>query len=182
MLTPAQAWEVLESAELVCSAAAVTQAVQRLAADITRVLAAQNPLVLTVMGGAVVFAGQLLPQLKFPLTLDYLHVTRYRNTTSGGRVEWKAFPGDTLAGRTVLVVDDILDEGHTMLEIRARVLGAGAERFHCAVFADKDLGRPKPIAADFTGVTLPDRYVFGFGMDVKGAWRNLPEIYALKEQ
>lgn len=182
MLTSAQAWEVFKSAELVCSAATVTQAVQRVAADITRVLAAQNPLVLTVMGGAVVFAGQLLPQLEFPLTLDYLHVTRYGNTTRGGRVEWKAFPGDTLAGRTVLVVDDILDEGHTMLEIRARVLGAGAGRFYCAVFADKDLGRPKPIAADFIGVTLPNRYVFGFGMDVKGAWRNLPGIYALKEQ
>jgi len=80
----------------------------------------------------------------------------------------------------VLVVDDILDEGDTMLEIRTRVLAAGAERFYCAVFADKDIGKPKPIAADFVGLPLPNRYVFGFGMDVKGAWRNLPEIYAMK--
>jgi hypoxanthine phosphoribosyltransferase len=181
MLAPAQAWEILESAERVCSAAAVTQAVHRVAADISRVLATANPLVLSVMGGAVVFAGQLLPLLKFPLDFDYLHLTRYGNATSGGRIVWKVYPDEAVAGRVVLVVDDILDQGHTMLEIRQRILASGAERFYCAVFADKDIGRPKPVAADFVGVTLPNRYVFGFGMDVKGAWRNLPEVYALKE-
>ncbi len=182
MLAPAQAWEILESAEQVCSAATIARAVQRVAADITRVLADDNPLVLSVMGGAVVFTGHLLPLLRFPLSYDYVHLTRYRNAMSGGRIEWKVFPVEALAGRVVLVVDDILDEGDTMLEIRTRVLAAGAERFYCAVFADKDIGKPKPIAADFVGVPLPNRYVFGFGMDVKGAWRNLPEIYAVKEQ
>jgi len=181
MLAPAQAWETLESAERVCSAAAVTQAVHRVAAAITRVLAAANPLVLGVMGGAVVFAGQLLPLLKFPLEFDYLHLTRYGDATRGGRLEWKVFPDEAVAGRVVLVVDDILDEGHTLAEIRRRILAAGAERFYSAVFADKDIGRPKPVVADFVGLTLPNRYVFGFGMDVKGAWRNLPEVYALKK-
>ncbi|MBI4190550.1 MAG: hypoxanthine-guanine phosphoribosyltransferase [Betaproteobacteria bacterium] len=180
MLTPVQAWEVLKSAEPLCSAAAIARAVERIAADITRTHAADNPLVLCVMSGAVVFSGQLLPRLKFPLDFDYLHVTRYGNATSGGGIEWKVFPEAGIAGRVVLVVDDILDEGHTMVEIRKRVLAAGAQRFCCAVFADKDLGKPKPIAADFVGVRVPNRYVFGFGMDVKGAWRNLPEIYALK--
>jgi hypoxanthine phosphoribosyltransferase len=182
MLAPVQAWEVLKSAEQVCSAAAVARAVRRIAGDVTRVLADDNPLVLSVMGGAVVFAGQLLPLLKFPLDFDYLHLTRYRNATSGGRIEWKVFPREAVAGRVVLVVDDILDEGYTMLEIRARVLAAGAQRFYCAVFSDKDIGKPKPIAADFVGVKLPNRYVFGFGMDIKGAWRNLPEIYAIKRE
>jgi len=182
MLAPAQAWEVLGSAEQVCSADTVAQAVKRVAAEITRVLAKDYPLVLSVMGGAVIFTGQLLPLLKFPLDYDYLHLTRYGNATTGGRLEWKVFPGGALAGRVVLVLDDILDEGTTMAAIRARILAAGARRFCCAVFADKDIGRPKPIAADFVGLTLPNRYVFGFGMDVNGAWRNLPEIYALKDQ
>lgn len=182
MLAPAQAWEVLESAEQVCSAAAIARAVQRIAADITRVLADDNPLVLSVMGGAVVFTGQLLPLLRFPLSYDYMHLTRYRDAMSGGHIEWKVFPLEAVAGRVVLVVDDILDEGDTMLEIRSRVLAAGAKRFYCAVFADKDLGKPKPIAADFVGVPVPNRYVFGFGMDVKGAWRNLPEIYAVRSE
>ena len=180
MLAPAQAWEILESAEQVCSAATIARAVQRIAADITRVLADDNPLVLSVMGGAVVFTGHLLPLLKFPLSFDYMHLTRYRNAMSGGRIEWKVFPLEAVAGRVVLVVDDILDEGDTMLEIRTRVLAAGARRCYCAVFADKDIGKPKPIGADFVGVQIPNRYVFGFGMDVKGAWRNLPEIYAMK--
>ena len=181
MLAPALAWEVLHSAERLCSAAAVTQALQRVAADITGALAKDNPLVLCVMGGAVVFGGQLLPLLNFPLDFDYLHLTRYGNAISGGHVEWKVFPATAVAGRTVLVIDDILDEGHTLVEIRARVLAAGAARFYSVVFVDKDIGRPKPIAADFVGVKLPNRYLFGFGMDIKGAWRNLPEIYALKQ-
>jgi hypoxanthine phosphoribosyltransferase len=140
-MAPAQALEALESAELVCSAASVAQAVQRVAAEVTRELAAENPLVLSVMGGAVVFTGQLLPQLRFPLEFDYLHLSRYANTTRGGTIEWKVFPRTPLMGRVVLVVDDILDEGYTMAEIRERILAAGASRFYCAVFADKDLAR-----------------------------------------
>jgi hypoxanthine phosphoribosyltransferase len=87
-----------------------------------------------------------------------------------------------VAGRVVLVLDDILDEGHTLAAIRDKVLELGASSFHCAVFSDKVTGRPKPIQADFIGIRLPNRYVFGFGMDVRGAWRNLPAIYALKEE
>jgi hypoxanthine phosphoribosyltransferase len=181
MLAAGEAQELLNTAELVCSAAAVKRAVRRMAAEISAALAALNPLVLSVMTGAVVFAGQLLPLLKFPLSFDYIHLTRYGNATSGGRIEWKVFPADAIAGRVVLVLDDILDEGHTMAEIRRRVLAAGASRFYAAVFADKDIGRPKPIAADFVGVKLPNRYVFGFGMDVRGGWRNLPAVYALKQ-
>jgi len=133
------------------------------------------------MGGGVVFTGQLLPLLHFPLEFDYIHVTRYRGTMHGGTVEWKVEPRRSLAGRVVLVVDDILDEGHTLAAIRERLLQQGATAFYSAVFADKDIGRSKPIRADFIGVTVPDRYVFGFGMDVEGAWRNLPAVYAVKE-
>ncbi len=180
MLAAADAEELLKTAEPVCSAAVVDRTVRRMAAEISAAFATLNPLVLSVMSGAVVFSGQLLPLLKFPLAFDYIHLTRYGNATRGGRIEWKVFPADAVAGRVVLVLDDILDEGHTLLEIRRRVLEAGASRFYAAVFADKEIGRPKPIAADFVGIRLPNRYVFGFGMDVKGAWRNLPDIYALK--
>ena len=179
MLLADEAQELLKNAQPVCSAEAVARAVRRVAGEVTAVLATVNPLVLSVMNGAMVFTGQLLPLLRFPLTLDYLHVTRYGDAISGGRVEWKVFPAEPLTGRVVLVLDDILDEGHTMVEIRQRLVAAGAGRFYAAVFADKDIGRPKPIAADFVGIKVPNRYLFGFGMDVKGAWRNLPEIYAL---
>lgn len=181
MAVPAEATKILRDAELVCTAEEVSAAVRRIAAEITAKLATVNPLVLTVMTGAVVFTGQLLPLLEFPLDVDYVHVTRYGDATVGGRIEWKQFPESKIKGRIVLIVDDILDEGHTLVEIRRRVLAAGASGFYAAVFADKQIGKTKPIAADFVGVTLPDRFVFGYGMDVKGAWRNLPAVYATRD-
>jgi len=133
------------------------------------------------MRGGVIFTGQLLPQLRFPLELDYVEVTRYGVATRGGELSWRMAPTQAVTGRAVLVLDDILDEGHTLAAIREKLLALGASRVFIAVLSEKDTGRPKPVKADFTGVKLPNRYVFGCGMDVKGAWRNLPEIYALKE-
>ncbi|HYM86908.1 MAG TPA: hypoxanthine-guanine phosphoribosyltransferase, partial [Pseudoxanthomonas sp.] len=166
--------------DLVCSEQEVGRAVERVAAEVTARLADANPLVLSVMGGAVVFTGRLLPLLHFPLELDYLHVTRYDGRIRGSEVRWKAGPRTDIRGRTLLVVDDILDEGDTLAAVRERLLADGAAAFFSAVFADKDTGRAKPIRADFVGVRVPDRYVFGFGMDVNEYWRNLPAIYAMK--
>lgn len=182
MMPPEQAWRILDTAEQICSAVVVSEAVERLAREITAALRDAQPLVLSVMGGSVVFTGQILPLLRFPLEFDYLHVSRYGDATRGGTMIWKAMPSTEVAGRVVLVLDDILDEGHTLAAIRDRVLEAGAKKFYSAVLADKDIGRSKPIAADFVGLKLPDRYVFGFGMDVSGAWRNLPAIYAVTSE
>lgn len=179
-LSSAEAWSILDTAELVASAETVEAAVSRMAHEITAVLGERLPLVLSVMRGSVVFAGHLLPQLRFPLDFDYLDVTRYGASTAGGEITWKVTPGAAVAGREVLVIDDILDEGHTLAAIRDRLVAAGAAGFYSAVFADKAIGRPKPLRADFTGITVPDRYVFGYGMDVRGAWRNLPAVYALR--
>ena len=179
-MSPQEAKKIFAEADLLCSAEESTLAVRRVAAEITLRLADANPLVLAVMGGAVVFAGQLLPQLIFPLDFDYLHVSRYGDVTTGGQLDWIVAPRSAVAGRVVLVVDDILDEGVTLAEITRRLLAQGANEVLSAVFADKNLGRAKPIAADFVGVHLPNRYVFGYGMDVKGAWRNLPAVYAVK--
>ncbi len=180
MKSPEAARSLLEEADLVQDEAAVRAALQRLAAEISAALANQFPLVLCVMGGSVVFTGQLLPLLRFPLDFDYLHVTRYDGATRGGELAWKVLPRTPVSGRVVLVLDDILDEGHTLVAIRDRLLADGAKVVRCGVFAEKLLGHPKPIRPDFVGLTVPDRYVFGFGMDVEGAWRNLPAIYALK--
>ncbi len=179
-MTPAEARTILAEADLLFSEQESALAVRRLAAEVTARLADANPLVLAVMGGAVVFTGQLLPQLAFPLDFDYLHVTRYGDVTVGGRLNWLVEPRLPVAGRTVLVLDDILDEGVTMAAIVQRLREQGAQEVLSAVFAEKELGRAKPIAADFVGLRLPNRYVFGYGMDVKGAWRNLPAVYAVK--
>ncbi|HEY5994943.1 MAG TPA: hypoxanthine-guanine phosphoribosyltransferase [Gallionellaceae bacterium] len=176
-----QAQEFLRHAEMIRTPEEVQAAVAHVAREINGRLADQHPLVLSVMGGAVIFTGQLLPQLNFPLDFDYLHVSRYGAKQKGGALHWKVSPGENVAGRVVLVLDDILDEGETLAAIRQRVLELGAAAFYSAVFADKANGLNKPIRADFTGMELPDRFVFGFGMDIQGAWRNLPAIYAVKK-
>lgn len=179
-MTRDEALRILENAEQIYSAAEVTAAVSRVAGEVTTALAGCNPLVLAVMGGATIFAGHLLPQLSFPLEYDYLHASRYGDATAGGELAWIVEPRISVHGRTVLLVDDILDEGITLAAIKQRLLGNGALACYTVVFTDKSIGRPKPIVADFVGLTLPNRYVFGFGMDIRGAWRNLPAIYALK--
>lgn len=182
MMTDQHAREILAAAELLHDANAVQRAVQRVAIEINAKLTGQHPLVLSVMGGAVVFSGQLLPLLDFPLDFDYLHVSRYGNEKQGGQLNWKVAPRENVRGKVVLVLDDILDEGETMHAIKQRVLELGATAFYSAVFSDKDNGKVKPISADFIGLTLPNRFVFGYGMDIHGAWRNLPAIYAVKEE
>jgi hypoxanthine phosphoribosyltransferase len=176
-----QAWAFLENSDRIAGAEEVQAAVRRVASKIEERLSSAYPMVLAVMGGAVVFAGQLLPLLRFPLDFDYIHASRYGIATRGAGLEWKVSPPGLVQGRTVLVLDDILDHGETMNAIRARLLELGAKEFFCAVLVDKTLGRKKPVVADFVGLSIPDRFVFGCGMDAKGYWRNLPEIRAMKE-
>ena len=175
------AWRFLEQSDLIASAQEIHGAVQRVASQISGALAERYPLVLVVMGGAVVFAGQLLPLLRFPLDLDYIHASRYGAETRGAKLEWRVTPPAAVRGRAVLVLDDILDGGQTMAAIRARLLELGAASFHSAVMVEKRLARAKPIRADFVGLEIPDRFVFGYGMDAKGYWRNLPEIRAMRD-
>jgi hypoxanthine phosphoribosyltransferase len=176
----AEARGILNSADVLFTAQEVDAAVDRMAAEITEKLSEEYPLVLSVMGGAVVFTGQLLPRLQFPLDFDYVHVSRYGDKTHGGELVWRQAPKEDVRDRVVLVLDDILDEGETMAAIRTKVLEMGAKAFYSGVFANKLIKKEKPITADFVGIDVPDRYVFGYGMDVRGIWRNLPAIYALK--
>jgi hypoxanthine phosphoribosyltransferase len=176
-----QARRLLAEADILCDEACVQTALERVAAEITALLKEEFPVVLSVMGGAAVFTGQLLPKLAFPLEFGAIEVTRYNNDIQGREITWRLAPRDNVRGRTVLVLDDILDEGVTLAAIRNKLLEMGAKRFYSAVFADKDLGRAKPVTADFVGCTVPNRYVFGFGMDAYGLWRNLPAVYALKD-
>lgn len=176
-----EARAILDGAELIHAPDTVTEAVNRVAGEIHAALAEKNPLVLCVMTGGLIFSGQLLPQLAFPLDFDYLHVTRYGQDTQGGKLSWRSAPWTPVRGRSVLVVDDILDEGVTLAAVKDSLMRLGAAEVRTAVFVDKQNGKNKPITADFVGLSVPDRFVFGFGMDVRGAWRQLPAIYALKE-
>ena len=174
--------DVLPRSDEIVGSADVQAALDRMAVEIEARLAGRNPLVVTVMNGGLNFAGQLLPRLGFALELSYVHVRRYGHETSGGELVWIAGPHEPVTGRSVLLLDDILDEGRTLATIRSRLLEDGATEVLIAAFALKDRALPAQVQADFAGVRVPDRFVFGFGMDVAGAWRNLPSIRALPQR
>jgi len=181
-----RAADILQNAELIHDANAVQAAVVRVATQLNQRFGqpdrADFPLVLGVMGGGVIFTGQLLPQLNFPLEYDYIHVTRYGDDQQGGKVQWKVVPRQNVRDRIVIVLDDILDEGETLSQVRQRLLDMGAAEVVLAVFADKVTGRKKMATADYVGLSVPDKFVIGFGMDVQGYWRNLAEIRAVKPE
>jgi len=164
---------------LVIPEAEVDAALDRIAREVTADLADARPIAIAIMNGGLVFAGQLLTRLPFTLECDYIHVRRYGRMTVGGELEWISGPHVEMKGRTVLLLDDILDEGRTLAVVREALLARGAARILIAAFARKERGEPPAIEADYVGVTVPDRFVFGFGMDVDGAYRNLPAVYAL---
>jgi hypoxanthine phosphoribosyltransferase len=172
--------EALRSAELIHDHATLRSAIARVGGEIGHALAGDSAVFLSVMQGGLIFAGQLATEIDAELEFDYVHATRFRGTTTGGELQWLRRPTSSLAGRTILLADDILDEGHTLKAIRDWCLAEGAARVLLAVLCEKRHGRTVAgLSADFVGVEVPDRYVFGYGMDFHEQGRNLPAIYAL---
>ncbi len=171
-----------EEADCLVDAAEVEAALDRMAAEITAELGDSNPLVYAVMNGALILAGRILPRLPFALEVAYLHATRYGHQIQGTLLDWRVRPTQDLRGRTVLVLDDILDEGHTLHAIIEHLKEEGAARVYSAVLTHKlhDRKAYAGMRADFTGLDVADRFLFGCGMDYKGYWRNAPGIYAVK--
>ena len=169
------------TADLLYSEEQVEAALDRMAEQINSALAGCNPLFLCVMNGGLITAGKLLTRLSLPLTLDAINASRYQNKTSGGRIEWLLKPKTPIKGRTVLIVDDILDEGITLEAICQYCKEQGALAVYSAVLVDKMLDHNKPVLADFVGLQVENRYLFGYGMDYKGYLRNAAGIYACKQ-
>lgn len=174
----------MSEADCLATPAEVSAALDRMAADISERLADSNPLCYAVMNGGLVIAGRLLSRLHFPLEVAYLHATRYGHELNGSTMlDWRMRPSQDMAGRTVLIIDDILDEGHTLEAIIAHCRDQGAAAVYSAVLVHKQHDRKaRPgMKPDFHGLDIADRYLFGCGMDYKGYWRNAPGIYALKD-
>ena len=157
-------------------------ALDQMAAAITLSLYDKNPLVLCVINGGIVVTGKLLTRLDFPLNLDSINASRYRNSTTGGQtIQWLYKPTTPLQGRTLLIIDDILDEGLTLKAIVDYCQAEGAAAVYTAVLLDKELNKDKPLQADFVGLPVANHYLFGFGMDYKAYLRNAAGIYACKD-
>lgn len=172
---------VKSTADLLHDKQEVDAAIDSMANKINLLLADRNPVYLCVMNGGMVIGGELLTRLSIPLTVDAINASRYQNQTSGSTIEWVLKPRTPLQGRTVLIVDDILDEGITLEAIYQYCLDQGATSVYSAVLVDKILDHEKPVQADFVGLTVKNRYLFGYGMDYKGYLRNMPGIYACQD-
>jgi len=177
-----EARQVLQEADCLVSEAEVKSAIGRLATEITARLKDANPVVLCIMNGGLIFTGRLLPQLVFPLQVDYVHATRYGHEINGAFLNWTVRPQLDLQGRTVLLLDDILDEGVTLAAIAEYCRQKGAAEVLMAALVEKlHLRKVTPgMRADFSGIEVGDRFLFGYGLDYKGYWRNAPGIYAVK--
>jgi hypoxanthine phosphoribosyltransferase len=171
---------VQETSQLLHTERQVEAALDEMARQINRVLVDKNPLVLCVMNGGIVVAGKLLTRLHIPLTIDAINASRYQNTTVGQTIAWLLKPTASLKDRTVLIVDDILDEGVTLAAIRDYCFEQGATAFYSAVLVNKLLDHAKPITADFVGLDVGNYYLYGYGMDYKGYLRNAAGIYAVR--
>ncbi|MCY4017040.1 MAG: hypoxanthine-guanine phosphoribosyltransferase [Gammaproteobacteria bacterium] len=183
MTAPAAIQAVAGRADRIHSAGEVAAAIDRMARGIAAELAGSDPILLCVMNGGLILTGALAQRLDFPLRIDYLHASRYRSATTGGKIDFRVPPALDPRGRELLVIDDILDEGDTLAAVLRYCRERGAARVLTAVLADKQRPRsadaPK---ADFVGLRVPDRFVFGSGMDYKGYLRNARGIYAIARE
>ena len=169
---------IQDRADCLVDQAGVEAALDRMAAAISARLGEVDPVLLPVAKGGLVTAGLLLPRLDFPLRLDYLHATRYRDTTRGGALRWQYRPTESIHGEHCLVIDDIFDEGVTMAAVVDACLADGAASVTSAVLVDKARERAVSYRPDILGLSLPDRYLMGYGLDYHGYFRNAPGIFA----
>ena len=174
--------KVLKDAQLLYNDVEVNKIISDIGKAITNELKTSNPIVMPVMIGGLVFAGKLIQKLDFPLQIDYIHATRYSGDTHGGKLNWLKKPDKPLSNETILLVDDILDEGITLSEIIKYCYSKGAKKVFSAVLVEKILDHKKPIRdVDFVGFTIPNVYVFGYGMDYYEYHRNAAGIYAVRK-
>lgn len=173
--------QVFDNSEQLYSMGDINDALEGLADLLTQQYATVNPVLLCVMNGSVITTGHLLPKLSFPLELDYIHVSRYGDKTIGGELNWLHKPNISLENRAVILIEDIFDQGVTLQALRDHCQQAGAKSVSCVALIDKLHNNKVGLRPEFVGLTVPDRYVFGFGMDYQGYWRNAPGIYAVNE-
>jgi hypoxanthine phosphoribosyltransferase len=173
---------VYDQSDMLYSEQQVESALDRIALEITGHIATSDPIVICIMNGGLIAAGKLLPRLDFPLRVDYLHATRYHGQTSAGELNWIKKNHLELKGENILIIDDILDEGITLKAIAEFCHEMGAASVLSAVVVEKLHQRSNGFKADFIGLQVEDRYVFGCGMDYKGYLRNAPGIFAVSEE
>ncbi len=170
---------LIRKSSVIYSEIEIKTVIKNIADQVNQTIQTDDLYVLCVMNGALIFAGQLLPRLEKNIQYSYIHATRYAASLTGGPIHWLVKPSKDIEGETVLILDDILDEGITLREIAATCLAMKAKAIYTAVLFDKEIVKEKSYIPNFIGLKVPNRFVFGYGLDCKGLGRNLPHLYAL---
>jgi hypoxanthine phosphoribosyltransferase len=172
---------LLKQSRVIVSRDEVSAAVQKMADEINDFYGNGSLIMISVLTGAIIPSAWLATKLKMPIQMDFVHATRYRGGLYGAELEYRVPPRLELAGKNVLIVDDIFDEGHTLAAIKGSVEKRKAASVKMAVLVRKDHDRGLPRDyVDFVGLDVPDVYVFGCGMDAYEEWRHLDEILVLE--
>ena len=171
---------LLENSTVLYNREEVRAAVQNMADEINGFYGDEPLIVISVLTGAIIPAAWLITKLKMPVQMDFVHATRYRGGLYGAELEYRVPPRLDLEDKSVLIVDDIFDEGHTLAAIKGSVESRKARSVKMAALVRKehDRGLSRDYV-DFVGLDVPDVYVFGCGMDAYEEWRHLDEILVL---
>lgn len=159
----------------------VNQRIDELAATLTAKYQGEFPVIVPVMTGAMMFATELMKRLPFKLNIDYVDVSSYEdNSQSSGRVRLLRDLSHDVNGRPVLIIEDIVDTGHTLQFLNKLFASRGAKSIETCSLLDKPARREVEVNADYVGFEVPNEFIVGYGLDYDGLYRNLPYVGILK--
>ena len=157
--------------------------VAEIAARIDRDYAGKEPMLISVLRGSFIFMADLARAITLPCTVDFMAVSSYGSgTTSSGQVKITKDLSESIEGRDIIVVEDILDSGNTLAFLKDYMLAKGAKSITIVTLLDKPARREKAITADLSGFVVPDEFVVGYGLDYCQQYRNMPYIGVLKPE
>ena len=156
--------------------------VKDLGAQITADYAGKQPMLISILRGSYIFMADLTRAIHLPVTVDFMAVSSYgAGTVSSGQVEIKKDLSDTIEGRDLIIVEDILDSGNTLYYLMDVLRARRPASIRICALMDKPERRTKPISADYVGFTIPDAFIVGYGLDYAERYRNLPYVGVLKQ-
>ena len=169
--------------EILVSEEELKECVEKLGAQITEDYKDKNLLLVSVLRGSVIFMADLMRQIKIPCTIDFMSVSSYGSgTKSSGVVKIVKDLDVNLAGYDILIVEDILDSGVTLSYLKEMFSARNPLSLKICTAFDKPDRRKVELTAEYTGITIPDKYVVGYGLDYDGILRNLHDLYELDEK
>ena len=161
----------------------IQKAVAQLGQQITHDYQGRDLVMVCILKGASVFFSDLIREVDLPVTLDFMALSSYRNSTkSSGVVRILKDLDKPINGRDVLIIEDIVDSGMTLSFLKENLLSRGAASLHIATLLDKPERRRVPLHVDYFGFTIPDEFVVGYGLDYAEKYRNLPDIGVLRPE